>query len=99
MAVISFSDRPDEIWCVAGWPFRQVLNDVMSKYPDDAEMADAFDHADALSGLIVDMLGRPLRAQRQWTNCCGPRSYRGEECGEAYQSGENSNDKERTTGR
>jgi hypothetical protein len=35
MAGISFSDKPEETWVVAGWAFRQVLEDVASTYPDD----------------------------------------------------------------
>jgi hypothetical protein len=63
MAVISFSDKPEQTWCVAGWAFRHVMNDVLSEYPDDAEMAAAFEQADALSGLIVYMLEPQLAAR------------------------------------
>jgi len=56
MAVIGFSDKPEEIWCVAGWAFRQVLDDVISQYPEDSEMADEFIRSKALSGLNVDSL-------------------------------------------
>lgn len=55
MAVIGFSDRPEEIWCVAGWVFRQVLEDVVSQC-EDPEMADAFTHAETQSGLHIDLL-------------------------------------------
>jgi hypothetical protein len=63
MAVISFSDKPEQTWCVAGWAFRQVLNDVLSEFPDDAEMAEAFERADALSGLHIDGLEPQLAAR------------------------------------
>ena len=63
MAVIGFSDRPEEIWCVAGWAFRQVLDDVISQYPEDAEMADAFDQSKTYSGLSIDLLEPKLAAR------------------------------------
>lgn len=56
MAVIGFSDRPEEIWCVAGWAFRQVLDDVISQYPEDSEMADEFALSKTQSGLNIDLL-------------------------------------------
>ena len=56
MAVISFSDKPEEIWCVAGWAFRQVLDDVISQHPEDVEMADEFARSQTYSGLSVYML-------------------------------------------
>jgi hypothetical protein len=56
MAVIGFSDRPEEIWCVAGWAFRQVLGDVLSQYTEDSEMADEFTIAETQSGLHIDLL-------------------------------------------
>jgi len=69
MAVIGFSDRPEEIWCVAGWAFRQVLHDVISQYPEDSEMAGEFTFAEANSGLSVDLL-EPVLASRV-TNAIG----------------------------
>lgn len=56
MAIISFSDTPEEIWCVAGWALRQVLDDVISQYPDDKEMADTFEQAKTHGGLSIDLL-------------------------------------------
>ena len=56
MAVIGFSDNPDEIWYIAGWAFRQVLDDVMSQYPEDSEMADAFDLAKIYKALNIDLM-------------------------------------------
>ena len=63
MAVIGFSDKPEEIWCVAGWAFRQVLDDVMSQYPGDNEMADEFAVSKTYSGLSVDLLDPKLAAR------------------------------------
>jgi hypothetical protein len=63
MAVIGFSDKPEEIWCVAGWAFRQVLHDVISQYPEDSEMAYEFTLAEANSGLSVDLLESELKTR------------------------------------
>jgi hypothetical protein len=54
MAVISFSENePERTWSVAGWAFRQVLDDVISQYPEDAEMVDEFEQSKTYSGLIL----------------------------------------------
>jgi hypothetical protein len=57
MAVISFTeDNPNESWCVAGWAFRQVLDDVISQYPEDQEMTEEFNQSKTHSGLIIYLL-------------------------------------------
>src|SRR6266545_2903499 len=56
MAVIAFSDNLDEIWYRPGWAFRQVLDDVISQYPDDSEMADAFDLAKNYKALSIKLM-------------------------------------------
>src|SRR5713226_1071771 len=57
MAVISFSKKPEQVWCVAGWAFRQILDDVVSQFPEDKEMAEKFEEVKiCYSGLIVEML-------------------------------------------
>ena len=56
MAVISISDQPDDIWKVAGWAFRQLLDDVVAQYPADVETAQKFEQSKALSGLHLDLL-------------------------------------------
>jgi hypothetical protein len=63
MGVISFSDKPENIWCVAGWAFRQVLEDVASCHPRDSEMAKEFFVAETQSGLHIDLLDSPLSAR------------------------------------
>ena len=60
MAVISFSDKTDETWSVAGWAFRQILDDVISQNQGDEEMASEFEQAKRISGLPVDLLERSL---------------------------------------
>ena len=56
MAVISFSDQPNEIWCVAGWAFRQLLDDVMSQHSEDREMAAKFEESKTYGGLVLYLL-------------------------------------------
>ena len=63
MGVISFSDRPEEIWHVAGWAFRQVLDDIASQYPTDTELINQFERSNAIDGLIIELL-EPSLAQR-----------------------------------
>lgn len=60
MAVISFSDRPEDIWCVAGWAFRQILDDVIFQKKDDKEMTGEFEHAKRISGLHLYLVEREL---------------------------------------
>jgi hypothetical protein len=54
--VISFSDKPEEIWMVAGWAFRQVLDDIVTHFPSDSQLRAELEQAEALSGLSVDSL-------------------------------------------
>ena len=56
MAVISFSEQPNEIWCVAGWAFRQLLDDVISQYPENEEMAAKFEESKTYGGLVLYLL-------------------------------------------
>ena len=56
MAVISMTEQPDHVWKAAGWAFRQVLDDVIAQYPEDAEMATEFEQAKSHSGLILYLL-------------------------------------------
>src|SRR5438093_103125 len=63
MIVIGFSDKPEEIWCVAGWAFRQLRDDVLFQYPQDSEMAEEFALAETQGGLSVDLLESDLAAR------------------------------------
>jgi hypothetical protein len=70
MAVISFSDKPEEVWGVAGWAFRQILEDVLARFPNDSEMRASFEFPLESSGLCVELLppelaGRVTNAIRQ----------------------------------
>ena len=54
--VIGFSNKPEEIWFAAGWAFRQVLDDVISQFPEDLEMYEVFSDAKHHGGLNIDLL-------------------------------------------
>lgn len=56
MGAIAFSRKPEDSWVVAGWAFRQVLDDVASQHPEDSEMADKFALSKSHSGLMVYLL-------------------------------------------
>lgn len=53
MAVILFTEDTDNGWKMAGWVVRQVLDDVLSQYPSDSEMASKFVCAKQSSGLVL----------------------------------------------
>jgi len=55
MAVISFSRQPEHIWCVAGWAFRQVLEDVKA-HTQDPELRERLDAASETKYLLVEHL-------------------------------------------
>lgn len=63
MAVISVSDTPEGVWGVAGWAFRQILDDVIAQYSNDERMAAEFEHAKAISGLVLYLV-EPSLANR-----------------------------------
>ncbi len=56
MGAIAFSSDHEHSWVVAGWAFRQVLDDVMSQHRNDRAMAEAFIEAGAIGGLMIHML-------------------------------------------
>ncbi len=56
MGAIAFSTKPEDSWVVAGWAFRQVLDDVASQHPEDSEMTDKFAQSKTHSGLMVYLL-------------------------------------------
>jgi len=63
MAVISFSRKPEEQWVVAGWAFRQVLDDIISQHPRDAQLRKHFALAKDLKYLILYMEEPELSAK------------------------------------
>jgi hypothetical protein len=70
MAGISFSKDPQGIWIVAGWAFRQVLQDVRAAYPEDAEIRSEFIDAEALGFLHLDDLREDVAAKIRRALCC-----------------------------
>jgi hypothetical protein len=63
VAAIAFSKTPDRGWVVAGWAFRQVLDDVVSEYPKDAGMVAELADSRELKGLMVYLLSPDLAAR------------------------------------
>ena len=61
--VVSFSERPEDIWYVAGWAFRQLIEDVSRQYANDPEIVDQLEKAEIHHGLMIDDLD-PLIADR-----------------------------------
>jgi hypothetical protein len=63
VGTIAFSDKREESWTVAGWAIRQILDDVASRYPQDAEMLEEFEVAKGIDGFMIYLL-RPELAAR-----------------------------------
>jgi hypothetical protein len=59
MATIDWHNRSDA-WVVAGWAFRQVLEDVRSQCPTDAEMISEVELARELKYLFIDTFSSDL---------------------------------------
>lgn len=56
MGVIGFSDSRGGTWSVAGWAFRQLLDDVSQQYANDTELIEKFEQSKLHSGLILYLL-------------------------------------------
>ena len=54
--VVSLSAGPEDTWLVAGWVFRQLLEDVSKQYASDVELVEAFERAELHYGLVIDSL-------------------------------------------
>jgi hypothetical protein len=63
MAAIAFSKDAEKSWVVAGWAFRQLLDDVIAQNPGDSEMAEKFAQSKTHSGLMVYLLGPEFAAR------------------------------------
>ena len=73
MGIITFSSNSELDWYVAGWAFRQILDDVVRSFPDDAEIADEFEAAKLYKSLMLELL-EPLvaaRIKRHIASCRG----------------------------
>lgn len=69
MARIGWLNKPGDAWVVSSWTFRQLLEDVLSHYPDDLEMASEFKIASGVKHLYLDsfhpdLAGRLIEAIR-----------------------------------
>lgn len=60
MGVISFSENPEQTWQVAGWAFRQVLEDVLQLYPSDKSLHEEFEQAEIYDSLSVYSLSQEM---------------------------------------
>ena len=58
--VVSLSKNPEDIWYVAGWAFRQLLEDVSGQYADDAQILAELEKAELHAGLILHSLDAPI---------------------------------------
>ena len=63
MGAISFSTESEHSWVKAGWVLRQVMDDTASQHPEDLEMAEQFEAAKAIDGLMVYLLRPDLAAR------------------------------------
>ena len=59
MAVIGWHNEPDS-WVVAGWAFRQILEDVLSQRSTDPEMISELERARDLKYLFIDSFNGEL---------------------------------------
>lgn len=60
MGVISFATEPQRYWQVAGWAFRQFLDDVSQFYIVDTELRQAFESAKLYDALSVYSLEKEI---------------------------------------
>jgi hypothetical protein len=61
MAGISFGDKPDTVWIVAGWAFRQTLQDLRAYAQGSAAFLGALASAEHLGFLDVETQESRLR--------------------------------------
>lgn len=63
MGAIAFSTKSEHSWVKAGWVLRQIMDDTASQHPEDSEMAEQFEAAKAIDGLMVYLLRPDLAAR------------------------------------
>ena len=63
MAGISFGDEPQNVWIVAGWAFRQFLQDIEPWTGGDLELTNALAESEIIGFLDVQSLNDTLRAK------------------------------------
>jgi hypothetical protein len=70
MAIIGWHNKPDS-WVVAGWVFRQLLEDVCSQRPADSEVVSELELAKDLKYLFIDSVSASINAAT--TDICNPK--------------------------
>ena len=60
MAVIGFSDKAEHNWIVARWVYRQVLEDVISHFPNDPEMVEMLTRDIDTDGVLTQFIEHGL---------------------------------------
>jgi hypothetical protein len=63
MPDICFSEEENGAWVVAGWAFRQLLDDVARQYPDQTDVQAEVTRAKEVGYLHVDSLEGALSAK------------------------------------
>ena len=58
--VVSLAKNPEYIWYVAGWAFRQLLEDVSRQYAYDTQIVKELEKAELHYGLILHSLDAPI---------------------------------------
>ncbi len=53
-ARIGWANKKDDAWVVSSWTFRQLLEDVLSLYPDDPELTSELNAASRVKHLFLD---------------------------------------------
>jgi len=61
MVIISFPNGTD--WFKANWVFRQITEDVVAMFPDDAELKLLMEQAGALGGLSLESMKADLASR------------------------------------
>jgi hypothetical protein len=56
MGVIRFQEEPKRSWVVAGWAYRQILEDVITNLPGDSEVVSTLATYAEADGVIIDLL-------------------------------------------
>jgi hypothetical protein len=63
VGALAFSEKPEHSVAYAGWVLRQIMDDTAAEYPEDSEMAEEFEAAKAIDGLIIYLLPPKLAAR------------------------------------
>lgn len=61
--LIHFSDKQENVWIVAGWAYRQVLEDVVAHCPSDSQIAAEAILAKDVGYVFINELAPPLASR------------------------------------